>query len=197
MPSHTHLDLDRQIAELIGLLKGFVADGVVNEHEVSAFREWLGSHPDALTAWPARQLSSRLITMLDDGQVDETERQELYELFRAAADRAARMPADRLSKLAITLSSESVTIRDNTFVLPGTFAYGSRRACTDAIVQRGGHVRDSVADMPLTLLVGRALADSPAGRDVEAQVEKAESLRAAGTPIRIVSEEQWVTALTA
>jgi hypothetical protein len=38
---------ERDLSELLGLAKGVLADGVVNEPEAEFIRQWVETHPDA------------------------------------------------------------------------------------------------------------------------------------------------------
>jgi hypothetical protein len=73
---------DREVHELLGLVKGVIADGVVTDSEVVALGEWMQGHKEATMTWPVDVLSSRLRRILDDGVVGEEERAELAELLQ-------------------------------------------------------------------------------------------------------------------
>lgn len=72
---------DRGISELIGIARGLVADGVVNELEADFLIRWLKEN-EHLTCWPFDVLNKRVRAMLADGVIDAEERQELLELLR-------------------------------------------------------------------------------------------------------------------
>ena len=72
---------DRGISELIGIARGLVADGVVNELEADFLIRWLKEN-EHLTCWPFDVLNKRVRAMLADGEIDAEERLELLELQR-------------------------------------------------------------------------------------------------------------------
>ena len=74
-------DSDPQMREMIGLAKGFICDGCLNEIEVSALRQWLMSNSQVLDTQPATRLGDRLLKAFEDGKVDELERQELIAIL--------------------------------------------------------------------------------------------------------------------
>lgn len=191
--------VDREIAELVGLLKGIIADGVVNEEEVAGFRQWLSDHPSALERWPAKHLSSRLTDMLSDGIIDPDERTELHALFRATAidgfDPARFGPWSALWDPA-TMQTR-IRLDERPLAFTGAFAYGTRRDCAAAVVDRGGVVYDSVIDVPMTLVVGRSAPSVPGHARFEDELRRALEYRSNGTPITLMGEEHWVDALTA
>jgi hypothetical protein len=46
--------IDQRVAEMLGLAKGIVCDGRVNEAETMAFRQWFKANPDAAALYPGR-----------------------------------------------------------------------------------------------------------------------------------------------
>ena len=70
-------DRDPQVREMIGLAKGFICDGCLNDAEALALREWLVGNSRLLDTSPATFLGERLLKAFDDGAIDDTERQEL------------------------------------------------------------------------------------------------------------------------
>jgi len=190
-------DADREIAELIGLLKGIIADGVVNDEEVASFRQWLSSHPKSLARWPAKHLRERLEGVLADGVIDEEERVELYALFRATAvDRFDPVKSGPWSAIWDQAALPD-RIDGRPFAFTGAFAFGTRRVCAAAVVKRGGTVYDSVMDCPMTLVVGRSAPSAPKHAEFEGEILRAVEYRSRGTPIAVIREEHWIEALTA
>src|SRR5881394_940824 len=51
---------DRQIDELIGLCKGVIADGVLNQQEAEFLRDWLKSNRAAAKRWPGDVIYDRI-----------------------------------------------------------------------------------------------------------------------------------------
>ena len=43
---------ERDLCEMLGLVKGMLADGVVNDQEVHYLINWAAEHPDATEQWP-------------------------------------------------------------------------------------------------------------------------------------------------
>ena len=70
-------DRDPQVREMIGLAKGFICDGTLNDAEARALREWLVGNSRLLDTMPASLLGERLLRAFEDGAVDDIERQEL------------------------------------------------------------------------------------------------------------------------
>jgi hypothetical protein len=62
---------ERDISELLGLAKGMLSDGIVNQDEAAFLKAWGENHVDALTQWPVSIIFARLQQVLADGHVDE------------------------------------------------------------------------------------------------------------------------------
>ena len=69
------------ISELIGLCKGVLADGSVNLKEADFIFNWLEEYKDVIDIWPADVLYRTLSKVLEDGVLDDEERDELIELL--------------------------------------------------------------------------------------------------------------------
>lgn len=68
---------DRSISELVGIAKGLVADGIVNESEADFLVTWLQENQH-LTCWPFDVLNTRVAQMLEDGLIVAEERADMY-----------------------------------------------------------------------------------------------------------------------
>src|SRR5688572_5878136 len=75
------LNASRDLSEMLGIAKGVLADGVVNEQEAGFLYEWATSRPDVATAWPGSALVQRLRKIFRDGSVSEEERADLAQLL--------------------------------------------------------------------------------------------------------------------
>lgn len=95
---------DRQVDELIGLVKGVLADGHVAEGEARFLLDWLTTNVDARDTWPASALYPRLARALSDDRLDADEASELLALLaqtvggnapaRGEASMATALPLD-------------------------------------------------------------------------------------------------------
>jgi hypothetical protein len=70
------------MAELRGLAKGILIDGVVSPAEANALCQWLVSNSALLDTAPCDQLAIRLTTMITDSKLDEAESEDLRRLLR-------------------------------------------------------------------------------------------------------------------
>jgi hypothetical protein len=70
---------------MIGLAKGFICDGTLNDVECSSLREWLMCNSAVLDTRPASRLGDRLLKAFEDGVVDDAERKELAAILLSVA----------------------------------------------------------------------------------------------------------------
>ena len=82
-PYHVARLRDRSIQELLGMIKGIVADHQVSDAETVGLTQWLTRNPEAATCWPGSALVERLSRILEDGVLEDEERAELTELLMA------------------------------------------------------------------------------------------------------------------
>jgi len=191
--------LQAHLAELIGICKGVIADGVVVPPEAEYLRDWLAQHREILDCWPADVLSRRLEQVFADGKVDAEEQADLLVLLTKIS--AAQPPVNEAraeaEPLPISLPEGPVQIANKHFCLTGRFVYGPHSQCRGAIERRGGCVDANPGPETNFLVIGGlSLADwrrTPDGR----KVLRAQELQKDGQPLRIVSEENWCMALTA
>ena len=63
---------DRLIDELIGISRGVIADGEVDEREAIFLGQWIEQHREVAGKWPVNVLYARLTEMLKDGILSKT-----------------------------------------------------------------------------------------------------------------------------
>jgi hypothetical protein len=188
---------DRDLSEMLGLVKGVLADGVVTDDEAFFLRDWMEAHPDVVSAWPGSVLCRRLRMIFEDGVVTDAERDDLSELLQgliggklgilSGLEPSATLPFDDPQPL--------IEVPDRVFCLTGRFAFGPRAICEDAVRRVGGWCESSISMETNFLVIGtfgsRDWVQSNWGRKVEKAVEYREKY---GWP-RIVSEDRWAAAI--
>jgi hypothetical protein len=190
---------ERDVAELIGLAKGIVADGVVNDAEADCIRDWSGNHPDAMRRWPVSLIYSRLQQIFADGRVDDGERNELRELLGglAGGQLSINLGYDAPTTLPLDNPPPLVCWVDETYVFTGKFAYGTRAQCAKEVSDRGGRVEDDVTRRTSFLVVGTFSSRDWVNTSYGRKIQRAAELRDSGFALRIVGEDHWANALSA
>ena len=74
--------LEKSINSLLGLLEGIAIDGRVTSGEVAILRTWLADHQDVAHRHPYTELVPVLVNALEDGVLDDEERQDLLWLCK-------------------------------------------------------------------------------------------------------------------
>lgn len=186
--------LKRSCESLLGLCTGLLADQKLNDEEIRFLDLWLADHDDIATTWPGEVLVARVQEVLKDGLITEEEREYLKSTLEellggsledtgAASGLATTLPINEIKKIVIS---------DKSFCFTGNFLFGTRKVCEKAISDRGGiavpRVRKDLGYLVIGTLVSRDWAHTSHGR----KIEKAVEYQRAGSPILIVSEEQWV-----
>jgi len=186
---------ERQIDELIGLARGLIADGRIEQSEVEYLQKWLAANL-AVTEQPLiAGLYRRVEEILRDGIVDTEEKNELLDTL----DRFTK----RDIELGEVLKSTTLPLCDPTPVLEfggrrycftGTFNYGTRKVCEDAVIARGA-LAGSLTQKTGVLVIGIYATESWKHSSFGNKILQACEWRDFGLPISIVSEEHWVKAL--
>ena len=186
---------DRQIYELIGLCKGFLADGVVSVGEAQFLLDWLETNRRTSDRWPAKVIYPRLHRMLADGVLDSSEEQELLELLLKATGSPSSDPEIQTLNATLPLSDPppDIVFDGREFCTTGKFIAGARFWVHKQIRVRGGVCSRSPTRKTHYFVVGllgsRDSAYSTHGREIEKAIDLRDSGKGVG--IAIVSEERW------
>jgi NAD-dependent DNA ligase len=191
---------ERDLSEMLGLAKGMLADGIVNDEEARFLSDWGLNHPDALVQWPVNLIFTRLHQFFADGRIDERERVELNDLLAQLVGGTASLLLgyEGATTLPLDVPPPSVVWPDQIFVFTGQFAYGTREDCETEVTSRGGVCDRNVTLRTSFLVIGTFGSEDWAHSSFGRKIEKAMDLRRRGVPsIRIVGEDHWATALSA
>lgn len=199
---------DRAVDELLGLCRGVLADGEVNQAEAEFLLGWIEGHRDVADQWPANVLYERLIRMLKDGVLDLDEQQELLGVLieltgvmlsdstgKTVVPGVKPMPISTSTKLPLSIPAPDIIFQGNTFCLTGIFATGTRKECESLVSERGGLLAKNPTlktDYVVIGIVGNNdWIHSSYGRKIERAVEISHQ----NGHLAIVSEEHWQTFL--
>jgi NAD-dependent DNA ligase len=171
--------LDRHVQELVGICKGQLADNLLSDEEIFSLTNWFILNSESIAKWPCNVIGLRLQKILEDGKVDEEEREELFSLL-----------SDLTGRLPITKPAPDVIFKGRTFCFTGKTAYGARKKCAEEVESRGGtfynYVSTRIHYLVLGVIGSRDWAHSTHGRKIEDAV---------ALKIPIITEEHWVSYL--
>lgn len=181
----------RQIDELIGLSRGLIADGQVNEAEVRFLQKWLAANL-AISAEPLiHGLYERIAAILADGVVDEQEKTELFEtLLGFSASEFELGETLKASTLPLCQPAPPLSFAGKRYCFTGTFTFGQRKHCEAAVVERGAQV-GGISQKTEVLVIGAYATESWKHSSFGNKILQAVEWREGGLPILIVSEEHW------
>src|SRR5206468_3834687 len=131
---------DRTVDELLGICKGMISDGVITDGEADFLVRWIEQQRAVIAEWPVKTLAERIARMMEDQKIEEQERQELFELLsEISGSRSPQGVAKNLSTvLPLTKPAPDIVFQDRAFCFTGKFFYGTRAACQQVVIARGG-----------------------------------------------------------
>ena len=187
---------DRATTELIGIAKGLIADGVLNEQEATFLVQWLEQN-STFSSWPFDVINKRVAQMLEDGVIDAEERTELLSILQSLV--GEKPVAEHISSFATTLPLTSpvpeISFKGKTFCFTGKFAFGQRKDCEKAVADAGGIPKGSVTTSLDYLVVGLMGNEDWAHSTFGRKIQQAIDFNAKGKNIAILAEDAWANAL--
>lgn len=192
-----HYALTRSAQTLIGICSGLVADGKLNEQEVSYLRTWLAEHADVAAIWPGSVIAARIEQIMSDGVISDEEQLGLIELLTAiSGNEFAETGSSSAAGPCVPYDDVDITFNGMRFCLTGTFFYGTRAKCERELEKLGATPVPSVTSALDFLVVGGGCspdwANETYGRKIQTAIERK---RRYGRPA-IISERMWNAAMT-
>lgn len=189
---------DRLIDELIGVCRGVIADGRVDEQEAIFLGQWIENHREISDRWPVNILYARVVEMLKDGILNKAEEGELLATLRdLTGESTLYQEPNRSTSLPLNKPLPEVEFTGKSFCLTGRFVFGSKVDCEETILEMGGHVVDAPTGETDFLVIGEMSSPEWVHTTFGRAIEHAVQLREDGSKIAIISEEHWVDALAA
>lgn len=187
---------DRLIDELIGICRGIIADGVIEESEAIFLGQWIENHRELADKWPANVVYARVTEMLMDGVLSDDEQQDLLTTLRDLTGEGSPLQEPNQSTaLPLTKPEPAVCFEDKEFCLTGKFVFGPVEDCEETIVEVGGQVVESPGANTDYLVIGEFCSPDWVHTTFGRAIEKAIELQQEGAGIQIISERCWVDAL--
>ncbi|OFW05684.1 MAG: hypothetical protein A3H96_11530 [Acidobacteria bacterium RIFCSPLOWO2_02_FULL_67_36] len=190
---------ERDLSEMLGLAKGMLADGIIDEDEANYLHAWAANHPDALVAWPLRVIFARLQQYFTDGHIDEDERADLKTLLAALVGGTASLLLGYEGASTLPLDEPAPLIcwgPDEVYVFTGRFAYGTRADCEREVTSRQSTCERNITRRTSFLVIGTFGSTDWAHSSYGRKIQRAVQLRQSGFALRIVGEDHWATALS-
>jgi len=187
---------DRLIDELIGISRGVIADGVVDEAEAIFLAQWIENHRDIANRWPVNVVYARVSEMLQDGVLSDNEQADLLDTLRElTGDTSPLQEQNHSTALPLCRPAPEVVFDDQVFCLTGKFAYGSNQECEESILDIGGRVVSMPTQDTNYLVIGEFCSPDWIHTVFGRSIERAVGLRDQGLDLKIISERHWVDAM--
>lgn len=198
----SRLNTDSQYYDLIssdmqrlqGMLGGIIADGKVTMAELEALSDWMQDHEHLRSCWPYDEIDSLLMTVRQDGTIDEGEHRLLMSFFSEfttiRGNRAVDLPLNEVNVpiTGVCAACPEVRFNDKLFCFTGASQKVSRKEFALLVESLGGHFSKTVRKDLNYLVIGGegnpCWAYCCYGRKVENAIE----LRKRGAPLLLVHE---------
>lgn len=164
------------LQQLIGILRGISADGIVNEIEAANLKAWLDESSD-LAIPEFISIADTIDRVLADGVITPEESSHLLDMF------------DRVIDPTADTCEASIKFVGSKFCLTGDFTHGSKSDIESEIVSRGGEIAKSVSVKVSYVVVGGQGSAQYAFGNYGTKVKKAMELIEKGKPIQIITED--------
>lgn len=190
---------DRGIDEAIGLCRGIIADGLVDQKEAEYILSWLERNKDASECWPCNILAARLTEYLKDGHLDKKESKDLLSLMtKITGDQIDFCTSINTPSGFFDSPLPEIYFNKKGFCFTGEFAFGPRKVCEESTKALGGQVKQNISKKVDYLVVGsvgsEAWIHSSFGRKIEQAWEKK---RKQQLDLYVVPEDHWANYLIA
>ena len=189
--------LERNISELLGLAKGVLSDGVVDEKEINFINNWVLAHSEHVNIWPLNILHQRLKKIFKDKIISEGEQRDLKQLFEELVGGKTGLIGnqDTTTSLPFDKPFPKIIFKNHIFVFTGKFAFGPRLSCENFTITAGGICEEKPTTRTSYLIIGtfgsRDWVQTSHGRKIETVVK----LKLNGQKIYIISEDCWAASL--
>jgi len=189
--------IDRLVAEMLGLAKGIICDGVVSDGEAVALKQWIAANPDVTASFPGNLLSQRIVGMFADGIIEDAEREELASILRDLTGELEDLTGSMNEPTALGFDDPhpSLFFDGKLYVFTGQFAFGSRRDCEQHVTDRGGRVGSAVTGKTDFVVVGALASPAWIQSTYGTKLREAIERKQEGGKVRIVPESHFLEAI--
>ena len=186
-------DPERQLDTLIGISKGMVADGKINQAEAEFLLNWLIQNQQYDENPVISNLLQKVSYVLADGVLDDSEAADLLQvLTEISGEKTGAGEFAWPTTLPLDNPPPQIVFEGRKFLFTGTCVYGTRKECHSAVEKLGGHSASDVSEDLDYLVIGTYVTDNWADEPIACKIEKAMNFRNSGRPIAIIDEETWI-----
>lgn len=180
---------------LQAILGGIIADAVITKEELLNLRNWLSNHEHLRKCYPYDELEALIMSVLEDGKIDQNEHKELsnfFTQFSAIADdkilTGQSIDINNVSLPGVCAVCPEISFRGKTFCFTGKSAKMSREELAEKVILAEGIFTNHLSNYVDYLIIGAdgnpAWSYACYGR----KVEKAINFRKKGANLLIIHE---------
>jgi NAD-dependent DNA ligase len=187
----------RDISEMLGLVKGLLADGVLTDPEILAIKQWLVAHRDLQSEWCVKTIADRIENVLADGTITEDERADLLDIFNQLTGGGIGVIGKEqlATQLPVDQGHQPISVPGKKFVFTGKFAFGPRKKCEEVTTRAGGVCAPKVTNDTNYLVIGtfasRDWKETSYGTKIESAMDKQQR----GQSVSVITEDLWAEAI--
>jgi DNA polymerase-3 subunit epsilon len=183
--------------ELMDLLSGIVADGVIDADEFRLLDQWLMQNSDLTREFPFNVLATQLSTILEGGRIELEELERLREVVLQILHPKSLGCIDlsTVKETPITQPPPRISFAGKMFVFTGRFYFGEKSQCARATTDKGGICKGSVTRATDYVVVGGKGSPEWIYGNYGSKIAQAVENIRNGCTTAILSEEHWVAAL--
>ena len=169
------------LKELSSILKAISCDGILAEEEISFLINWMEKNQELKGNFPYDRIFDKLETVLEDGVVSETEKEELIHLFKVIDDPVK----------ASCETSSTICLREKNICLSGEFDFGTKEEVSETLIEKGAVIQNSITKKTDILIVGGQGSSAWCSGNYGTKVKKAMELKEKGAAIQIYREADF------
>lgn len=181
----------RQADELVGVARGLIADGQINQAEVEFLQKWLAANMAVTDQSIIRGLYRRINEILSDGVLDDDEKSDLFDALQKFSGQAIELgEVLKPTTLPIDDPEPALIFLEKRYCFTGTFNFGTRKECEKAVTALGAQA-GGLSQKTNVLVIGAYATESWKHSPYGNKIISACEWREQGIPICIVSEAHW------
>jgi hypothetical protein len=180
--------LSRRVDEFIGIARTLAMRGALAEGDFRYLAKWLGANKDVMDYPLVRPISDLIRSRVRVPDLLNSIHEELRKL---AGDTNGDGMSDGPTTAVYDNPPPPIIFPDKRFCFTGTFNYGDRWECEEAVEERGGEC-GGIAQRTHYLVIGAKITDAWKHATFGNKISQAKAWQAQGHPIKIVSEAHWV-----
>lgn len=188
----------KSLNSLMGILSGIVSDGELNDKEILFLKTWCNENEHISGEYPANIIFRRVHEVLIDKVITDEERQYLlHELTTISGNDFSNTGSALPEHIASIFDDDpTVIFKQNEFVFTGSFMFGTRVACAEAVQKRGATVKEYVTHDTNYLVVGARSSPDWIAENFGRKIQKAADMVESGEfEISIIREVDWSMSL--